>query len=479
MLIMASESEPKTMQENIERWRDKYPSLYEIWNSPPLSEEQKQIDLRQNCFKKWDEYTLVFQQAVLNNVAWMKKNDITLDIPNISSGVMKVDDKIVGYDFLVSTPAKIPCMTPQEAAFPYRYAQVLPALMLVNFMKHTRSEKVDLTVLCQGYGFTDEEKWWVDEASGATADDAAGFLVDSEEFKSYVNKEIVQGKVKRLCVWIFCIGHVFMVVWERGAQHDVIYFCDNVKKGQGCDDICDFRNEFLACFSQIIDDIRSKDTTVKKFNLLSRSLFSTRNVEIQSDLVCVSFVARSTAYLNTMDVFVDTDAIKFIANIADPRFHALVYNKFEDSLFDFLKNYLLIEGRRDNSGYFSSACVWLPSVMQNKFVNINDIHLLMFYPEEAGVASATRFEFSFDKASSFKAVLTDTDTGSIDISERESYDKRDACTFMAAFTPSITPLVTLNAAASDLRECRKALDEAMGLMARPQIITVGEGTFFI
>jgi hypothetical protein len=90
----------------------------------------------------------------------MDVHTLPLDTAAISSGVIKDQDGCVcGYDFLMHTPPMIPRML-DNGAFPMRYAQILPALMLTNFMKVSRTANVDTTVLCWGYGYEKKEEWW-------------------------------------------------------------------------------------------------------------------------------------------------------------------------------------------------------------------------------------------------------------------------------------------------------------------------------
>jgi hypothetical protein len=44
-----------------------------------------------------------------------------------------------------------------------RYAHVLPALMVANFMKEVQNDSMNTTVLCQGYGIALEEEWWSEQ----------------------------------------------------------------------------------------------------------------------------------------------------------------------------------------------------------------------------------------------------------------------------------------------------------------------------
>jgi hypothetical protein len=401
------------------------------------------FDLREIASVTWENFQSLINRAILNNISWVENKKPELDLAEIASGVMKdADGAICGYDFLLDKPIEIPCMT-SSAAFPMRYAHVLPALMISNFMKRTQSENVDMTVLCHGYGFQELEKWWTEDDKAATPDDAARFIVESEAFKSYVDTPRTK-PIKRICIWMLCIGHAFMVVWEQGERHDVIYFADNAV---GVEEIDLFRNEFLKKFKERLSPHRSMG--ILKRELFKTSIFSTAEIEIHSDLVCVSFMARSTVYLNTMDSFLDKDVVRFIVDLTDARFQALCYLKFEKALAKFLTACLINNGLCHAGKKCNSRCVWLPEVMKNKFVNINDICLLVFNPnKKKGLEMANHCEFFFGECSSFKAVNHSSGNTSIDIGS-------GPCTIASDYDTALL-----------MRGCRNALDDALGLLSK-------------
>ena len=417
---------------DFETLRLKYPDLYRIWSSfPPVENKggatDGKFDLRESASETWKNYRGLVSKAILNNVAWLEMQKISLDFARIASGVVKnAEGEICGYDFMLDSPIEPPCMT-SSAAFPMRYAHVLPALMISNFMKRTQNDKVDMTVLCRGYGFEEEEKWWTEDTS-ATADDAAKCVVESEAFQSCVRTPRTK-PIKRICVWMLCIGHVFMVVWEQGDCHDSVYFSDNAVGDRSIDS---FRNDFLQKFRDRLSPHRSKANNVLKGDFLERSIFSTSQIQIQPDLMCVSFMARSTVYLNTMDDFLGRDALGFIVELVSVRNQASRYLKFEKALAEFLTARLMREG----------LCVWLPEVMKNKFVNISDICLLVFDPTiEGGLENANRYEYFLGDWMSFRDAKKKTGIAFA--------GNNKECTVSSA-----------------MRECRRVLDFALGLLEK-------------
>ena len=76
-------------------------------------------------------------------------------------------------------------------------------------------------------------------------------------------------------------------------------------------------------------------------DLFKHSVFSTNDVKIQEDLVCVSFMARSTVNLNSMRFMFDNDSVRLFNEMADIRFQAQCYYEFEKALISFLTDCFL------------------------------------------------------------------------------------------------------------------------------------------
>jgi hypothetical protein len=449
----------KSVDSDMESLKTKYPAIYAVWNARPEGLIIKDVNLLECTQTLWKRYDACLKQAILSNVAWIECRGGDIIIADLSSGVMKnKEGDVCGYDFLMSSPLVRPSMY-SDGVFPFRYAHVVPALMISNFMKATQSDNIDMTVMCQGYGYTAEEEWWGREDS--SAEKAVECVVESDVFKEFVANSTPK-PIKRICIWLLCFGHAFSVVWEqsksRNASTDVIYFIDNYVMENAAVDA--FRRDFLNRFRDRIANHRNLDALIVR-NMFDRSLFSDDDILIQSDLVCVSFMARSTAYLNTMDLFIDKKAVKFIVNLADPRFQAFCYYEFEKALSNFLEFGLLSKTKKRASRSQSKKCVWLPSVMRNKFVNINDIHLLTLDPTTGDTANATQFEFFFDAKSEFKAVGGELVAMNIGGEPKTG----GVCTIATSFTPDPTEL-SLRAAAAGLRECRGVLGEALASILR-------------
>ncbi len=88
--------------------------------------------------------------------------------------------------------------------------------------------------------------------------------------------------------------------------------------------------------------------------------------------------------------------------------------------------------------------------MKNKFVNINDICLLVFNPnKKRGLEMANHYEFFFGECSSFKAVNNNPDIAAIDIGLGPQ------CTIASEYDTTLL-----------MRGWRNALDDALGLLGK-------------
>jgi hypothetical protein len=317
-----------------------------------------------------------------------------------------------------------------------------------------------------GFQYSIDERWWRNgvDVSPATV---AQWVIDSDAFKNFVQLEHTT-TVRRICIWLGQKGHVFMVVWERGLKFDVIYFADSFNPNP-------FRQQFLTAFSEKLSVTRreSAEPNRKIMDRFSKSLFSCSEVECSTDFACVSFMARCTVYLNTMDIFLDGPSnLKCILHHADVQFHKSVYRKFEDALFTCLSDNILGNGEHPDG-----KCVWFSNAMNKRFVNINDVHLIVFDPTiEEPDHTANIMEFT-DVNNPFKARQVDSevmDLTSGDVGILINPDKGGACTLCSKFDQ---PLLLSNnhpssssfhlcSALSVLRECKDLLSSASSTIRR-------------
>ncbi len=435
----------------------KNPKLFSRWNdlvaNTKLDTSLATYSLLSSRERRREEFASLFRQSALNCLKWVqlhddplkpdaKESDFTPDELDVYFGDIKIKGSPCGFDFLLGNDAIMPCMS-SNGGFPMRYSHVLPALMLGQFLSENRG-KVDTTVICMGFQYNPSERWWRSDCVGVTCETIAKWVVDSEAFVAFRNLECTT-TIRRLCIWLGQQGHMFMVVWERGKAFDVIYFADSLVRNP-------FREEFLNEFGNNIEEYRMKHApgTMIRMNRFDSSLFSCSDVACSKDFACVSFVARCTVYLNTMDLFNDKLALKCIMHHADVKFQKEVYKNFEDALFKCLNENIREHGK----------CVWFSDVMNKKFVNIKEIGLITFDPA-AGPEQAEQLEFS-DINNPFSARVIDSSQFDLEtavVTIEEGAEK--ACTIASRFDPA-----THNNASMHLRSALSVVKECKGLISR-------------
>ena len=425
----------------------KTPLLFSRWRNlvanTNLDNETASVSLLSSCVRRKAEYSSLFRQSALNCLKWVqlhddpikqdaKESDFTADELDVYFGDIKIKGSPCGFDFLLGNDAAMPCMS-SDGGFPMRYSHVLPALMLGQFLSNNQG-RVDTSVICLGFQYNPRERWWRKDCAEVTHETIAGWVVDSEAFVAFRDLEYTS-TVRRLCIWLGQRGHVFMVVWERGKAFDVIYFADSLVDNP-------FRVGVLKEFAKKIEGYRgTREGGIVRMDRFKFSLFSCKDVECSTDFACVSFVARCTAYLSTIDLFNDAVASKCIIFHASVGFQKALYQKFEDSLFQCL-----------NENIMSGKCVWLSDKMNKRFVNIKDVFLIVFDPETGGPENATRMVYK-DVNHPF-TVESDSDLCIEDVLE-------NACTLASRFDPA-----THNNASMHLRSALSVVRECKGLISR-------------
>ena len=360
----------------------------------------------------------------------------------VEYGWIEKSESIRGYDFLVGPPLTIPCMS-AFGGFSPRYGHVLPALMLAGFLQKSSAKNVQTVHICQGYGIPLDKMWWKSDNDidyGSIAD----MLISSEAFQSGLQcmQPSIEKKIRRMCIWLSCIGHVFLIVWECGAAHDVLYYADNHAKN-------DFRKRFMPVFSDKIISYRMSKHLKNRFD---KSVMSQDDVKLTPHLMCVSFMARSTAYLNSIDSFLDSASKQVIGETVTTVDARICYLLFEKALFTFL-----------NEKIHSGKCVWLPAVMQEPFVNIDDVCLNEIIP---GTDKVTSYIFG---GVGYGFLDRETVLGLSRCGVAHSKGDELTCNIQSKFQcfntrPTHLSTLPLRSAVSLLKECRELLSRTSSTM---------------
>jgi hypothetical protein len=325
------------------------------------SREKRFLELAKHVFKS-NTSIWYAETKKINVVTWLFSHGY----------IFKLNGNPVGCSFLYSRIAGksdyvLPIMYPNGGIKHY-YSHVVPALMINQLMPTLERIGTEVTtyVLCQGNGI--RNAWWEsDHAKDENvADRVIGCLFRSNAFRlccGYMTDSFGTGKtVKRLCIWIKDYGHVFMLVWETRLSDTTTSHCFVV------DNVCN--NEFSAVLLERFIYWLGLQFSSRKFSRLREGVvcLDRSHIPVEHDMMCVSFMTRSTLYLsmvNRADLMWTIEKLHQKAGIELERKN---YIAFERCLLDF------VETRRD-----LKKTVWL-SPIHEEFVNINDVKLLSVNP---------------------------------------------------------------------------------------------------
>lgn len=201
----------------------------------------------------------------------------------------------------------LPMRADERAGFEPVFGGFLFACLLKNIIPSVKHPEVDVYVLCQGFGYTEDEMWW---RRGPRIDSDIDLLfqavTQSEDFKS-IPKSPNEGRHLRIFLWLGRRGHAFGGVWD-------VYTLGGVKK-------MDVRE---------INTVRFDTFAITAMNRLSsflRGLYyidennctngdiTNGIVEASKDFPCLPFLTRSTLYIAMIEKLSDIEVLKKNADI--------------------------------------------------------------------------------------------------------------------------------------------------------------------
>lgn len=386
-------------------------------------------------------YTVSNGQVALNH-SFITGNGVGWSVKN---GNFLFDGIDRGCPFFRSdkTATSFPLMS-ETGRFGFYHAHVLPALIINQFLKVTTvlaRGTIETHVLCQGNGYASSYKWWELSDADITrkkitwAGLIVKWLLSSLAFQAKLrvmgNKIFNSGvKVKRLCVWLMKPLHVFMIVWEVSLLGDdrgvssVCYHIDNLEKN-------DVRDEILQIFVVKINRIVTEFTTSKQPD--NDRVIRPVHVPIVPDMMCVSFMARSTVYLSMIHSTAMAPTVILFHKAIGLENERATYNSFNNKLIEFIQMCV-----RDGS------MVWISPICA-AFVDIQDIHLVKV---SRGNENSRHDHYVYAGARRGFVPLGDTD--SVDIEDEMQ------CTISSRF-----PATTLLA---HVRACRAVVEQGIKIM---------------
>jgi hypothetical protein len=365
---------------------------------------------------------------------------------------MRFGENLIGYDFCIGS-LYLPPLIQEDGGFFGRYAHILPALFLNQFIKQNTRVDMQYSVICHGYDYAGDEETF----DKSYAIEMAKNLIKSKAFRDVLRKwyrvEMVtkdggvakradflldwrKYAVRRVCIWLMTKDHVFAVVWEKHKNLDIVYPIDNYNDNP-------YRVWFIESFVEKIRSIEEKALSLRIHTERNRfvdleyteSIVSADEVPVEGTLACVSFMARCSAFLCTFEGYTDflTDVPRQLANVFIRDF-SVAYRSFEDKLFELLQ-------REQDSG----RCLWLPKDLNCKFINIDNVHLMSVDYNDRGeeIVSNAR-HLSYNGVG--HASLNQTWVGL-------KCDDRGKCSLQSLYLPPPVPHYSLQKASALLADC--------------------------
>ena len=335
----------------------------------------------------------------------------------------------------------------QDGYFNFNYAHILPALM-INQLLPSIGEKltggtVKTFVLCQGTKYTEGSKWWYTDANGAKdagdkAVDAVNAICKSKDFKKIIElmekKSVAAGAVMRLCIWMFRHRHAYFIVLEKNESGYSCYHVDNIASSP-------LRDTTVDAFIRKINSPEILNGCVKNLDPFIHRI-SPAHVAITDDMICVSFMARSTVYLSMINQSNLMWMAERFSSASGVHFERVSYLVFERRLFDFI-------GETHKEG----KIVWM-SPTDEPFIDISELSLIKVDPtfpdrrEDADYYVYAGSKNGFVQKNSSARVLCP-----------------ESCTASSHYTAnpsSVSLRLTSAAPLAHVRECRLVLERLLG-----------------
>jgi len=335
----------------------------------------------------------------------------------------------------------------QDGYFNFNYAHILPALMINQLLPSIEQKLtgglVKTFVLCQGMKYTEGSKWWYTDADGAKdagdkAVDAVNAICKSKDFKKIIKlmeKEIVAaGAVMRLCIWMFRHRHAYFIVLEKNESGYSCYHVDNIASSP-------LRDTTVDAFIRKLNSPEILNGCVKNLDPFIHRI-SPAHVAITDDMICVSFMARSTVYLSMINQSNLMWMAERFSSASGVHFERVSYLVFERRLFDFI-------GETHKEG----KIVWM-SPTDEPFIDISGLSLIKVDPT-----------FPDKREDADYYVYAGSKNGFVQKNSSARVLCPDSCTAMSHYTAnpsSVSLRLTSAAPLAHVRECRLVLERLLG-----------------
>jgi hypothetical protein len=226
----------------LDTWRFRYPQYVEYfqfafkkWQSwvepsvpnlvlPSTNSSSEEID-DEIVYQKIEEILRTKNSRQSDEFYELSASDIAV------YGSVKLEDKLIGYDFCVGY-VNMPPLIDSGGGFFTRYAHVLPALFLNRFIEKNTVTEMQYSVICHGFKYVVKEI----EHNQTYAEEMASNLIKSDAFREVLRTwygrpmidedgVFISGskfdldwkrfRTRRVCIWLMTEDHVFAVIWEK------------------------------------------------------------------------------------------------------------------------------------------------------------------------------------------------------------------------------------------------------------------------
>ena len=299
------------------------------------------------------------------------------------------------------------------------YAHIMPALLLKNVIPYLCGDKKNMHVLCMGWKFNFSKDCWLN-SSKYNADTGSNLVIDAIMESNALREindrkfitEVEIGKHQRIVVWLLEDKHAFAVGWNIYRESSDKFQCcvfeinsakttDFVRKING--KLPDKLTEFYGPINKTNLDSKLSFIVFSDFALseketssvngggvvpnFSNQIITPSDIGAPTDFPCVPFMARCTMYLSFINDLTEAHNISDLGMYMDLYEEKNLYSRFETCCIDIMDKIVTSDRH----------CLLVPpAICDKKIININDIHLEEFDPENSYYIKVVEF-FGFDQ----------------------------------------------------------------------------------
>ena len=242
------------------------------------------------------------------------------------------------------------------------YAHFLPCLLVQTVLPQIKSTHIDMHIICRGVENTMNVTEDVDE------------FIDSEAFLTASQTPLVHRRMRRICIWIKTLMHVYVIVWdsislsEDGDTEMVYHRCFSCNSASNERSLKTLKNLTGLLQERIGATVRNLG------NIVDNSIVRT----VSGGMMCTSFMARCTQYLSMVaNVPKSLSLIRLgVSYLTEGNnIEAMVYRIFEYHLYTLVKEHTKA----------GNIVLFAPERVYPFYINANDVKLVVLMPSSGQV----------------------------------------------------------------------------------------------